>query len=245
MNSIVSIGYVETSVISYLTGRPSRDVVTAAYQEITREWWKSAPSRFSLVTSELVVAEAASGDSDLVVAEAASGDSDAALARLAVLDTIPLLDVTEEAIELNRKLINLRAVPHKAADDAMHIATAAANGVDYLVTWNFRHIANATMRSRIEEVCRSSGYEPPVICTPNELIQTDHTSSPGIITQATRTDPIIDELRAVREEHLARFGYDLDAIFQDIRARQETSGREYLRRPAREVVPVSADPSTR
>lgn len=233
MNSIVSIVYVETSVISYLTGRPSRDVVTAAYQEITREWWKSAPSRFSLVTSELVVAEAA------------SGDSDAALARLAVLDTIPLLDVTEEAIELNRKLINLRAVPHKAADDAMHIATAAANGVDYLVTWNFRHIANATMRSRIEEVCRSSGYEPPVICTPNELIQTDHTSSPGIITQATRTDPIIDELRAVREEHLARFGYDLDAIFQDIRARQETSGREYLRRPAREVVPVSADPSTR
>lgn len=230
MNPVV---YVETSVISCLTGRPSRDVVTAAYQEITREWWRSAPSRFSLVASELVVAEAA------------SGDSDAALARPAVLDTIPLLDVTEEAIELSRKLIDRRAVPHRAADDAAHIATAAANGVEYLVTWNFRHIANATMRSRIEEVCGSSGNEPPVICTPNELIQTDHASSRGITMQTTRTDPIIDELRAVREEHVARCGYNVDAISRDIRAKQETSGREYLGRPAREVVQVSADPSTR
>lgn len=225
--------YVETSVIGYLTGRPSRDVVTAAYQEITREWWRSAPGGFSLVASELVVTDAS------------SGDRDAALARLAVLDTIPLLDVTEEAIELKRKLIDLRAVPLRAADDALHIATAAANGVEYLVTWNFRHIANATMRSRIEEVCRSSGCEPPVICTPNELMQTDHASSQGITMQTTWADPIIDELRAVREEHAAWCGYDVDAASQDIRARQETSGRQYLRRPAREVVQVEADRSIR
>ena len=119
--------YLETSVVSYLTDQPSQDVATAAYQEITREWWRSAPSRFSLVASELVVTEAA------------SGDSDAARARLAALRTIPLVDVTEEATELSRKLVDRGAVPPSAADDAAHIATAAATGVEYLVTWNFRH----------------------------------------------------------------------------------------------------------
>lgn len=221
MNPVV---YVETSVISYLTARPSQDVVTAAYQEITREWWRSAPSRFSLVASELVITEAA------------SGDSNAARARLEALRTIRLVDVTVAAIELNRKLVERGAVPPSAADDAAHIATAAANGVGYLVTWNFRHIANATMRSRIEDVCRSAGYDPPVICTPRELMETAHSGSAGLVMQGTRTDPIIDELHSIRDQHAARFGYDVDAILQDIRARQETSGREYLRLPAREVI---------
>ncbi|MYC68129.1 MAG: type II toxin-antitoxin system VapC family toxin [Acidobacteriia bacterium] len=215
--------YLETSVVSYLTGRPSQDVVTAAYQEITQEWWSRAPDRFSLVTSKLVVTEAV------------SGDSDAARARLAALETIPLVEVTVEAIELDRELVDRGAVPPGAADDAAHIATAAAHGLDYLVTWNFRHIANATMRPRIEDVCRSSGYEPPVICTPRELMETAHSGSTGMAMQGTRTDPIIGELHSIRDQHAARFGYDIDAILQDIRTRQETSGREYFRLPAREV----------
>ena len=134
----------------------------AAYQEVTRQWWRAAPGRFVLYAS------------GLVVAEAGAGDTDAARARLAVLETIPLLDATQEAATLARKLLDLGAVPREAADDAAHIAVAVTNGVDYLVTWNFRHIANATMRSRIEHVCRRSGYEPPVICTPNELLEADH-----------------------------------------------------------------------
>ena len=154
--------YIETSVVSYLTARPSRDVVVAAYQEITRQWWRGAPGRFVLFASELVVAEAG------------TGDPDAARARLELLDEVRLLDATEEAAELTRKLLDLGAVPREAADDAAHIAIAVTNGVDYLVTWNFRHIANATMRSRIEDVCRRSGYEPPVICTPDELMESDH-----------------------------------------------------------------------
>ncbi len=154
--------YIETSVISYLTARPSRDVVIAAYQEITREWWRDAQARFDLVASELVVTESG------------AGDADAARARLEALESVALLDVDERSEELTRLLLDNGAVPHVAAADAAHIAIAVTNGVDYLVTWNFRHIANAAMRSRIERVCREAGYEPPTICTPNELMEPDH-----------------------------------------------------------------------
>ena len=154
--------YIETSVVSYLTARPSRDVVVAAYQEITREWWNGAVERFDLLASELVVAEAGGGD-----AEAAS-------ARLHVLETVTLLDAGEHAADLAQTLLDLAALPRKAAGDAAHIAIAVTNGVDYLVTWNFRHIANAVMRSRIEAVCRQAGYQPPVICSPSELMEPDH-----------------------------------------------------------------------
>ena len=153
--------YVETSVVSYLTARPSRDLVLAAYQEITREWWREALDSFQLVASELVVTEAG------------AGDSEAARARLEALESIALLGITGEAEALTRKLLDEGAVPRRAAADAAHIAIAVTNGVDYLVTWNFRHIANAAMRTAIERICRQAGYEPPVICTPNELLGTD------------------------------------------------------------------------
>ena len=151
--------YIETSVVSYLTARPSRDVVIAAYQEITREWWRAAHDRYDLVASALVVAEAK------------SGDPEAARIRLKVLETVALLDATQDAEGLTHALVDVGAVPRQAADDAAHIAIAVTNGVDFLVTWNFRHIANAAMRVRIEQVCRQAGYEPPVICTPNELME--------------------------------------------------------------------------
>ena len=154
--------YIETSVVSYLTAWPSRDVVIAAYQQVTREWWRTAGYRFDLVASELVVAEAG------------AGDVDAARARLTALNDVALLDATEDAAELTQRLLDVGAVSHNAAEDAAHIAIAVTNGIDYLVTWNFRHIANAAMRSRIERVCRLAGYEPVVICTPNELMEPDH-----------------------------------------------------------------------
>ncbi|MDE0003996.1 MAG: type II toxin-antitoxin system VapC family toxin [Rhodospirillaceae bacterium] len=154
--------YIETSVLGYLTARPSRDMVAAAYQEITREWWLYAPQQFNLMASELVVAEAK------------AGDPGAARARLDALRTIVLLDATPDAERLAQALVDLGAVPRQAADDAAHIAIAATNGVDFLVTWNFRHIANAAMRARIERTCRQVGYEPPVICTPNELLEASH-----------------------------------------------------------------------
>lgn len=151
--------YIETTVVSYLTAWPSRDVVIAGYQQTTREWWRNAASRFDLVASQLVLQEAGAGD------PAAAKD------RLAALGSVTLLDATEEAAELAEQLLASGAIPVKAAEDAAHIAIAVTNGVEYLVTWNRRHIANATMRSHIERICRNAGYEPTIICTPDELME--------------------------------------------------------------------------
>ena len=153
--------YIETTVVSYLTAWPSRDVVIAGYQQITREWWENASERFDLVASELVISESQ------------GGDADAAKERLAALEVVALLDATEDAANLAGLLVDSEAIPEKAVEDAAHIAIAVTNGVDYLVTWNCRHIANATMRSRINEVCRNAGYEPTIICTPDELMDAD------------------------------------------------------------------------
>ena len=102
------------------------------------------------------------------------GDRSAAHARLAALEGVALLAASPEAEDLARRLLDPGAVPREAAADAAHIAIAVTSGVEYLVTWNFRHIANAAMRVRIERACREAGYEPPVICTPNELVEAGH-----------------------------------------------------------------------
>ena len=115
--------------------------------------------------------------SELVFAEAGAGDPDAAKHRLEPLKAITLPEATEDAAELTQRLLDLEAVTHNAADDAAHIAIAVTNGVDYLVTWNFQHIANAAMRSRIDHVCLQLGYDPTAICTPNELMEPDHADS--------------------------------------------------------------------
>lgn len=153
--------YIETSVISYLTALPARDIVAAGRQQITREWWCDASDRFELVISELVVSEASAGDSDAVTA------------RLEVLSAIQMVDADDSSLRLAEDLITAGAIPHKAAGDAAHIAIAVTNGAEYLVTWNCRHIANAVMRSKIESVCRNAGYDPIIICTPDELRDAD------------------------------------------------------------------------
>jgi len=150
--------YLETSVISYLAALPSRDLVVAAHQQITREWMAEHRDSYHIFVSQLVVREAAAGDENAVKR------------RLAILQGLELLALTDDAADLARALIVRGAVPRQSVEDSLHIAVAAAHGMDYLLTWNCRHIANATMRSRIVSVCRSCGYEPPIICTPEELI---------------------------------------------------------------------------
>ena len=151
--------YVETTVISYLTARPSRDIVIAGRQRSTIDWWETAADRFELVASELVVSEAA------------AGDPDSARARIEMLAPLTLLEETETASVLAQRLITAGVVPLKAAVDAAHIAIAVTNGAGYLVTWNYRHIANATIRTRIEAVCLDAGFDPAIICSPDELME--------------------------------------------------------------------------
>ena len=128
--------YVETSVISYLAARPSRDLITTARQQITHEWWRRRRPNFEVFVSQLVLDEAR------------AGDPDAATRRAKLLANLPLLDITSVSVGLARRLI----------------------GVDYLLTWNAAHIANAECRPRAERTCRAHGYEPPVLCTPDELM---------------------------------------------------------------------------
>ena len=148
--------YVETTIPSYLTAWTSRDLVRAAHQQITREWWAKRDT-FDMYSSRLVVQECQ------------VGDAKAAEDRLAALEGIPLLEQTTEAAELAEALLRGVPLPANAAADALHIATAAVHGMQYLLTWNCTHLANVVLRPQIEAVCRAAGYEPPLICTPEEL----------------------------------------------------------------------------
>ena len=151
--------YIETSVISYLTSRPSQDIVIAGHQQTTRDWWYTHRTQFDVVASQLVVQEAS------------AGDPHAAQQRLAVLAELELLAVTAEAMALAQALVNGGPLPSQAAEDALHIAIAVTNGIEYLITWNCKHLANASMRKDIDRICRLRGYEPIVICTPEELLE--------------------------------------------------------------------------
>ncbi len=150
--------YVETTIISYLTARLSRDLVTAAHQQITHEWWASRRAEFELFVSQFVVQEASMGDAAMVQK------------RLEELQAIVHLAVSQDAQDLAQRLVVDGPLPKKAAVDALHIAVATVHGMDYLLTWNCKHIANAEMQSKVAAVCRDSGFEPPVICTPEELL---------------------------------------------------------------------------
>jgi hypothetical protein len=151
--------YVETTVISYLVASPSRDVIVAAHQQITDEWWRTRRDEFDLFASQLVLREAQAGDAEL------------AQRRISALASTQLLEITTTAMALSERLMTPGPLPRKAAEDAIHIAIAVVNGLDYLMTWNCKHLANARMRDRIEQACRSMGYEPVVICTPEELME--------------------------------------------------------------------------
>lgn len=137
--------YVETTVISYLVGWLNRnDLQVAAHQEITRRWWETRRHDFSLFASSLVLDEAGDGD--------------------------PLLAVSDQAYALRSELLQRTQIPTKAENDALHIAIATVHGMELLITWNCKHIANAVTLPRIYDVCRAVGYEPPLVCTPYELL---------------------------------------------------------------------------
>ena len=151
--------YVETTVFSYLAARPSRDLREAAHQQITAEWWDSRRHEFVLFVSQLVVEEASAGDPTV------------ASRRVGYLADLTLLELSDPTLALAEKLLADGAVPVAASEDALHIAVATVHGMHYLMTWNCKHIANAATRSRIETACNDAGYDMPVICTPEELLE--------------------------------------------------------------------------
>jgi predicted nucleic acid-binding protein len=149
--------YLDSNVISYLTAWPSRDVVSLAHQQLTREWWERERHAFDLHISELVLFEIG------------RGDPAAAKERLEFVRDLPVLRITPEARGLAERIFRGTTLPDKAAPDALHVALAAVNGMDFLLTWNCTHIANGVILKIVNAICRDSGYEPPIVCTPEEL----------------------------------------------------------------------------
>lgn len=150
--------YIETSIIGYLTSGLSRDLIVTSNQMLTRLWWKRRREDFDLYVSELVGVELGSGNPTL------------AEERLSAIRALPQLDLTDAARELARRFVEGGPLPEKASRDAIHIALATVHRMDYLLTWNCSHIANAAMQRKLRDIMSGRGYESPVICTPQELI---------------------------------------------------------------------------
>ncbi len=150
--------YVETSIISYLTANQSRDVIISANQLLAQEWWESHRHEFDLYISKLVFDEISKGSKQM------------AQKRLELVDDIPFLDINEDVILLAEEITRAKILPPKAAVDISHIAVSSVHEVDFLLTLNCKHIANAFIYRRVEKICREFNYEPPIVCTPQEIL---------------------------------------------------------------------------
>ena len=153
--------YIETTVVGHLVGRVHPDPVVAARQTSTRIWWSADATSYQLYISQLVLDECSEGNPTM------------AAERMVAIQSLDILAASAVVDLLAKSLIARKAVPASEPRDAFHIAIAAVNGIEYLLTWNFKHIANASLRDRIEQVCRDAGFEPPIICTPDELMGAD------------------------------------------------------------------------
>jgi predicted nucleic acid-binding protein len=150
--------YIETSILGYLTARSTKNLIIAANIEITKDWWNLRRNTFTLYVSQIVLDEATRGDEEI------------SAQRLAAVQGFPLLEVTEAVQNLAVQFMTRSNLPPKASDDAIHIALATVNRLDYLLTWNCKHIANAQIQKKLIEICSDFGYSLPIICTPYELM---------------------------------------------------------------------------
>ena len=151
--------YIETSILGYLTARPSRNLVLVANTEVTREWWDMRRSDFNLYTSQAVLKEVSQGDTEM------------ASRRLEILRDFPLLELNQSVLDLAEQFLGRSNLPSKADVDAVHIAAATVHCMDYLLTWNCKHIANAQIQGKLAEISLDFGYELPILCTPYELLE--------------------------------------------------------------------------
>jgi len=148
--------YIESTVISYLAAKPSRDLIVAAHQQLTRDWWDVALPKFDAFISQFVLNEIS------------EGDPEASKARLKSTSLFSLLKMNADLADRYFKAIH---IPDKARTDAYHLAMATWHGMDYMVSWNCKHIASARVRSIVEHINAAIDYATPVICTPEELME--------------------------------------------------------------------------
>ncbi len=208
--------YVETSVISYLTSLPSRDSFIFSRQEATRRLWDQYFDSFEFIVSESVVNEIKQGD----VIEAQK--------RLKTVEYLTTLETSQAIDKLAQLLIDSGAVPPKSRSDAQHISIATVHNLDYLISWNFKHIVNELKQQHIYRVCRSAGYTPVNLCTPLDLIEEIQMKE----KLDTKTDPILEECYRMKEEFNAQFNSmeELSAYLMEIEKQEKARGKKY--RPA-------------
>jgi hypothetical protein len=153
--------FIETTIPNYHVARRSRDIVQAARQELTIDWWESRRRAYDLYTSQPVLDEVARGEQEM------------ATARLELLKDVPLLAINEAVVSLAESLIHKGIIPEKAGEDALHISCASVHQMGYLLTWNCRHIANPHIQRRIRAALGAYGYDTPIICTPEEFLENE------------------------------------------------------------------------
>ncbi|RPI76458.1 MAG: PIN domain-containing protein [Desulfobacteraceae bacterium] len=153
--------YIETTVVSYFTAKPSRDIMIAGHQEATRELWAKLSTKYKAYVSALVYQEAG------------KGNPEQAKMRIAVIAEFPMLDIDDETRSLAEKIIAKKGIPTEYPEDALHIAVAAVNGIEVIITWNFAHLNNPFTRKKVRKIVEAEGYGCPEICSPEELLEVE------------------------------------------------------------------------
>lgn len=212
--------YVEPTVVSYLVARPSNNPVLAARQEASRQLWEDYADRFEFVISSVVRDEIR------------QGDATAAQKRLAVVSSLTILEVSPDMDMLVEKLLDSGAVPRGSVFDAQHIAIATVHSVEYLVSWNHKHIVNEYKREHINQVCQTAGFHPITICTPTALMEdTQMKEVPEKHPEfdpETYTDPILEECYRIKAELSAQFK-TLEEFFAYVKALEEEDKRNGIK----------------
>lgn len=209
--------YIETTIVSYLVARASNNITVSDRQRLTRRLWEEYSDAFEFVTS------------DLVLEEAERGDPREAERRITLLDDLRTSPLSPEAAALAHKLIEAGAVPPQSLSDAQHIAIAVVHGIEYLVSWNYKHIVNETKRQHINDVCVATGYQPTTLCTPETLmeeIQMKEQLEP-------QTDPILEECYRIKAEFSAQFN-SIEELYNYLKAvekKRRAQGKIYIDPP--------------
>lgn len=206
--------YVETSVVSYLTSRPSRDSLVFSRQEATRQLLFEYSDSFEFIVS------------DIVISEISQGDEREVQRRLKAIIDFTRLDMSSQANVLAQHLMDSGAVPQNSPQDAQHIAIAAVENLDYLISWNFKHIVNEAKREHISQVCRAAGFQPTNVCTPMNLIEEIKMKE----QPEPQTDPVLEEIYRMKAEFAAQFNSmeELIAHLKEVNAREKARGRKYI-----------------